>query len=472
MSAFVEVDRDAELSTLTQEDALAAVEAAKVEINDEVTERIGAYLEAVRDPEGPPEGGYQIATGREPTDGEDGTFAWDDSLQNQASDWSEDGSIDFYNVSSIVTVEAGALVGRITLAQQGVDGVDVSGKSLPPKRQLCDVVLKDGVELGGDGRDVLASVAGKVVFKNNELFVHEIVEIAGDVDFEIGNLDLLIDCVIRGSIGDRFSVKTKANLTVGGVIEAAVVEAAGNVTVRGGILGRGMGRVEAGGELVAKFCDKVVLRAASDIRLGRETINSHIYTEGKLLLPQGAIIGGVVVARLGVEAGTLGSDACVPTEIIVGMHPGELQNVEAVRKENEKRMLVVEKIRRKVSPLMSQLERLTRAQRERVTEMMFQADTVAAEIASFEKGVVAMMQRSCDDYVYVLVNSTIHQRVSIRVGDRVVTFHKGMKGPVKIERRKIKNYTAIVSVNQLTGSVTELNAQRVALDPDPTGAGK
>lgn len=83
-----------------------------------------------------------------------------------------------------------------------------------------------------------------------------------------------------------------------------------------------------------------------------------------------------------------------------------------------------------------------------------------------------MMQRSCDDYVYVLVNSTIHQRVSIRVGDRVVTFHKGMKGPVKIERRKIKNYTAIVSVNQLTGSVTELNAQRVALDPDPTGAGK
>ena len=55
-------------------------------------------------------------------------------------------------------------------------------------------------------------------------------------------------------------------------------------------------------------------------------------------------------------------------------------------------------------------------------------------------------------------------RVAIRIGDRETYFHKNLKGPVAIEKRKIKNVTEIVSVNLLSGAVAVLKNERRPLD--------
>ena len=464
LSATIEARRDAELSTVSAGDVVAALEAAKVAVHDQVTHRIEEYLEALRDPNGPPEGAYEIATGRPSTEGEDGTFTWEDSLQQRAAEWCEGASVDFYNMSSIITVEAGTPIGWITPPKLGTDGVDVHANPVRPRRKLKEVVLKNGVELAEDQSCVSATVPGKVVYENHELSICEVVEVRGDVDFETGNLDLSTDTVIRGNVRDLFCVKTKKNLTVGGAIEAATIEAVGNVTVRGGVLNRAKGKVIAGGEIVAKFCDEACLRAQGDIRVGKEVMNSHVHTEGKLLVARGSIIGGEVFARHGVEAATLGSEAGVPTTIAVGTHPDEFRQIEETAKENEKRRASMEKIRQAVGPLMAQLQRLTGAQREQATELMYQADSIEAEIKKSEEEVAAILASTSDeDKPYVLVNSMIHQQVSVSIGDRVYTFQEESKGPVKIERRKIKNYTALVLVNQLTGSVCELPARKLEL---------
>ena len=463
LSATIEARRDVELSTVSADDVVADLEAAKVAVDDQVTGRIKEYLEALRDPNGLPEGEYEIATGRPPTEGEDGTFTWEDSLQQHAAEWREDGAIDFYNISSIITVEADALIGWISPPKPGTDGVDVHANSLRPKRKLKEVVLKNGVELAEDQSRVSATVPGKVVYDNHELSICEVVEVRGDVDFETGNLDLSTDVVIRGSIRDLFCAKTKKNLTVGGAIEAADVQVVGNVTVRGGILNRLKGKVFAGGEIVAKFCEEANLHALRDVRISKAVMNSHVHTESKLLLPQGSIIGGEVFARCGVEASTLGSGAGVPTEIIVGLHPDELRKIKAAPKENAVYRRGVERIRQAVRPLMAQLKRLTADQREKATELMYRAGMIEAEIEKFEEEVAALTQPSPEAKPYVLVTSKIHERVSITIDDRVVVFTEELKGPIKIEFREINNCSAIAAVNQLTGSVHELPAREVEL---------
>ncbi|MCK4658895.1 MAG: DUF342 domain-containing protein [Phycisphaerae bacterium] len=466
ISAAIEARPDAELSTVSTDDVAAALREAKVAVDDQVTQRVEQYVEALHDPEGPPKDEYEIAAGYAPTEGEDGTFVWEDSLQKKAADWCDDAPVDFYNISSIVTVEAGALIGWITPPKPGTDGMDVHGNPLQPRRKLKEVVLKNGVELGEDQSRVIATVPGKVVYENHELSICEVLEVRGDVDFETGNLNLATNVIVRGSVRDLFCVKTKKNLTVGGAIEAAEVEAVGNVTVRGGILNRGKGKVVAAGEIVARFCAGADLHAGGDIRIAKEVLNSHVHTESRLILPQSSIIGGDVFARCSVEASTLGSEAGVPTEIIVGLHPDELRKIRTTAKENAVRCSAVERIRQAVSPLMAQLKRLTPEQREKATELMYQADTIEAGIKESEQKVAALTQRPPEAKPYVLVASKIHGRVSITIDDRVVTFEREVKGPIRVEFRKIKNHTVLAVVNQLTGSVHELPARNVELRPD------
>jgi len=42
------------------------------------------------------------------------------------------------------------------------------------------------------------------------------------------------------------------------------------------------------------------------------------------------------------------------------------------------------------------------------------------------------------------------------MGHRQAVLHADLKGPVRIEQRKVENVTEFVAVNQLTGSVTVL----------------
>ena len=458
LSATIEVRHDAELITISPDDAVAALDAASVAVDGQVSQRIEEYVAALRDPAGPPEGEYEIAAGRPATDGTDGTFTWGDSLQSRTVEWSEDEAADFYNVSTLVTVEAGTLIGWISPPQSGTDGVDVHGNRLPPTHTPREVVLKEGAWLGEDGKSVFAGVPGKIVYEDNELSVCDVVEIAGDVDFRTGNLDVASDLVIRGSIRDLFRVTTKKSLIVGGAIEGARVEAAGNVTVRGGILNRAKGRVVAGGEIAAKFCHEANLHARGVIRVSKGMINSHVYTESKLTVSCGAVIGGEVHAKHGVEARTLGSPANIATDVIVGQHPDGLPNMEAAATRSETRPATVARTRQNVARLLVEPKRPTAKHHKLVAPPTDQAERAQPDIDKSEKETtLAPGARAAEPYI--MVTATIHGRVSITIDDRTVTFVKDMKGPIKIERREIDHQLAIVAVNQLTGSVYELPTQ-------------
>ena len=465
--ASITIAAGVEPGTISPDDVMDVLKAAGVAPAEQTQPRIEEYVNALRSPDGPPKGEFEIATGRPAKENADGTFTREDSVDAQPTDADEDAAVDYYSISAITTVERETVIGRIAKPEPGADGVDVQGKPLRLKTRPREVILKNGVKLGADGVSVIATAAGRIVFQNLELSIDEVVTISGDVDFETGNLDLTTNAIINGSVRDLFKVSTQKDLTVGGAIEAAEVRAEGDVVVRGGILHRNRGKISAGGTIVAKFCNEAEIHAQGDIRIAKSLMSSKVHTEGKVLVPHGSVIAGELFARRGVEAGTLGSDAGAPTSITVGLHPDELRMIEQTAQENEKRRAAVEKIRQAVRPLADQLKRLTGAQREKAIELTYQADALEAEIKKSEQAVAALHEGTSEgDAPYVLVNSRIHQRVSIAIGDREVSFHEAVDGPIKIERRKIHNHTVVASVNQLTGSLHELPARKIELKPN------
>ena len=64
----------------------------------------------------------------------------------------------------------------------------------------------------------------------------------------------------------------------------------------------------------------------------------------------------------------------------------------------------------------------------------------------------------------MVVSASIHSGVTISIGARVTVFREELKGPVSIERRKIRYVTELVAVNMLTGSVQVLSSQKMAID--------
>lgn len=446
-----------DLHSLTFEEIVPALEEAKIAVNDAVRSRIEKLINLMGG-EGERPKRFLIAEGRHAVEGKDGEFLWHESFSTFVQDWQGDGPIDYYDFNSLQTVEKDQPIGTLVPAVAGTNGVDVFGKTLTaPGHPKKDVELDSSVKLSDDSTTVLANCAGKVVCQEGKLSICEEFEVKRDVDFETGNIDSSVDVHVAGTIRDLFAVKSEKTIAVSGAIEAATVEAKGDVIVRGGIIQRHKGSVSSGRDIVAKFCDGARLHATGCVMVAKELMNSQVYSMEKLLVAQGAVIGGKVYAREGVEVATLGSDACVPTEITVGTDPNVVREVDHLRKSLKPKRLMVERIRQSVQPLMANLKRLSASQKERATELLFKADAAETEIAEAQSEHTRMLERAgAMGIPYVLVSMVIHRGATIRIGRRKITFSKEVRGPVRIEKRKIKTAMEFVAIDQLSGSVTVL----------------
>lgn len=462
LQAWIRLSDPAGAEQLTKEEILAALEEAEIAVNNAVRDKIGAFIASIQSADDK-SGRYLIAEGRPAVEGKDGVFVRDESLKTNDTKQEDDAPADYYAYNVIVTVEEDTPIGRITPAVPGKSGEDVHGKTLEPAHRVAEVQFHSTVKRSTDDPCVvIAAVPGRVVFKDGTLSIDDVIAIKGDVDFKCGNIDASADVSIDGTILDQFEVKSAKSISVRGTIQAAKVEAGGDVLVGGGIIGHQKGSVRAGGRIVAKFAQDADLTAESDIEITKEVMHSRVHCRGKFSVPRGAIIGGEVYAREGAEVVAIGSEAFIPTSLIVGIHPSILQAVDKTHEETRTKQKTLERIREGVKPLLACMKRLTPDQKEQATELLFKADCMAAEISEAEEECEKMVKEACSTNLpTVLVTKTVYPGVQIRIGHRHVVFRKELKGSVRIEKRKIDGVTEFVAVSQASGSVTVLKSSSV-----------
>lgn len=478
MTASVVLRPGADTSPLLVAEIVEALQTAGVLVDDEVRQRAEEFVTLAAGDETP--GSFIVAKGT-PPEGRDETFVWNPELEETAADWLSDAPVDFYTLNSIITVEKDSPIGTITPIVPPKDGRNVEGEVVPAKHAPVALKLDNTVRRADDNAaTIIANVAGKVVEQGNTLSMDETLVVKGDVGFDTGNIDSKVSVHIGGMVPDRFEVKSSCGITVGMSIEAARVSAGGDVTVSRGIVGRGVGLVTAGGSITFKFCVDAHLVAAGDVKVGKQSMNSHLCVTGNLIAGSASFVGGTVFAKDRVDLAHIGSQGNVPTRIVVGVHPDVVRELALIEQRIQRVEKLVEQIRDVFAPLRNFKEPLPAALDKRAKAVLARADEATKKIAGDKNRREELLEKIYTDTPSsVRVSGTIFAGTVIRVADRQTMFRKDMKGPICIEKRNLENVTKLVAVNTLTASIKILTSEKrtpielidgLKLEQDATGA--
>jgi len=239
----------------------------------------------------------------------------------------KDGRVDFRESSIIQQVEAGQLLAVKTPPLPGESGITVTGAPISGKIGM-DVPLLRGTGTRFEDPDKLrlvAEISGSAKLRGNgEVEVSERHVIDGDVDFETGNIRFNGTVIIKGNVLSGFEVVATGDVEVNGIIEDATIHCGGNLLVRGGFIGQGKGIARVFGETHIKFLENQTVHGNGDVYIAEEIIHAHVISGGKVLVKfgKGAVIGGTIVAREGVQAKIIGNIHYIHTKVRAGIDPG------------------------------------------------------------------------------------------------------------------------------------------------------
>jgi len=265
-----------------------------------------------------------VASGEAPQPGLDG---WVEPLIQERDSVYGDGVVDLRESHHFREIHAGEGVLRAVPPHPGRPGRNVRGEELPaPEVYAADLAACCGPGVILDPNDPARAVAERsgiyqrfALVGRLSLQVLDQVEVPGDLDLTIGNIDTHFPVCIRGDIRVGFSIKTAANLEVDGSVEDSRVTAQGDLTVKGGIL-VGRERVKAHRDLHARHCQARPIRARN-VLIDMGAVGAVITARGTVQARE--ILGGEVTAAAGVICDALGSPDGIPTRITVGVDPFE-----------------------------------------------------------------------------------------------------------------------------------------------------
>jgi uncharacterized protein (DUF342 family)/CheY-like chemotaxis protein len=230
-------------------------------------------------------------------------------------------SIDFRSVGRIASVKKGQVIARKIPATQGEEGITVYGQKLPGEWGM-DITLQAGenVTVSQNGLDFMAAIDGAPIVSRGVLRVDPVTIIEGDVGHETGSISFAGTVAVRGSIQDGFTVQAAGDIIVDNTVQAATVEAGGDIVVRRGILTRGKTRIHAEGSVFARFIENSIVEAEGDIVVETAIMNSDTRCNGRVvaLNGEGAVMGGQTLAFDCVLAKSIGSTANVKTYVQAG----------------------------------------------------------------------------------------------------------------------------------------------------------
>ena len=282
--------------------------------------------------------------------------------------------IDFHDRRLYHSVQAGELVARTLGPEPGTPGRDIFGHPVPAEADSpLQVRIGENVAVVCNGRphtlnvqvesgqgpepdheegrpaaqgdtvsdpdlEFYATAPGVVAWDGAILSVSDLLEIKGDVDYSIGNIDLDSGSVhIRGNIQSGFVVQAPGDVLVDGTIEDARVMAGRDCLVKGGIVHDVSGLVQVGGNVQASFAENAAIEADGDVSIDNDMTNCRVTAQGivRVTAKKGTLQGGTIRCNQGVEANTIGSEHGIKTQIILGaeirLDPALLKDRERVK---------------------------------------------------------------------------------------------------------------------------------------------
>jgi len=284
------------------------------------------------------EGGENIliASGKPPAPGVDGKLeVLVPCMKKRSPHLDEHGLADFRDLGEIVTVHAGDKLMRLVLPTTGEAGQTVTGRALPakPGKKVSFATRLDGAALDpNDPTLLVAEISGCPVTSKDGVAVEPVYTVK-NIDLHTGNITYDGTIHVTMDVQTDMSVKASGDIHVDGTVENAMLEAGGDIVVKGGIIGSSelhagadkkfQAAIKCNGSCTARFVQNAHISAGNgifihDVAMQSELSAGHQIIVGDTGSRKGEIIGGITRATMLVKAQNIGSPASVKTVVIAG----------------------------------------------------------------------------------------------------------------------------------------------------------
>jgi uncharacterized protein (DUF342 family) len=231
----------------------------------------------------------------------------------------QDGKIDYRSQSPFIIVKKDQALAKQKSPKPGRDGKNVHGAVIP-HGLLKPEGVSGGENTRMEGRFLLSNINGQLVETRGVLSVSNSLVIKGGVGYQTGNIIFPGDVCIDGPVSDGFKIYSGGSVTIKQTFDVTDAITKADLTVSGGIIGRGRALVKVGGSLKSKFIENCRVAARKTISVDLEIINSNVFTlENVEMGDKGKILGGEIWAVRGVRTGAIGKKSGKATRIHCGI---------------------------------------------------------------------------------------------------------------------------------------------------------
>jgi len=365
-----------------------------------------------------------IAEGNQAINGEDGSLEFLFNINKKIKPQEgAHGKVDFHELSMVENVEKEQPLVKLIDSTPGTPGKNVYGKTVNPVHgKPCILPIGENTKVSDKDTKLLVSgIDGIVKYAGGVVSVKSCYAVEKDVDFSTGNITSKGTVVVKGNVRSGFVLDAVGDVEVWGTVEDSIIKSKGNVLVKGGFVGSGKGKIEAGGDVTIGFTRNQTI-VANNVKILREAVDCIIYAKNtvKVSGDKISIEGGITTAGAMIEVESLGSKNEVHTDVEAGIdytaHQSqmstrkEISGLKAVMKTVDKELNTLHAIKKAKGELPAQytntFDHLLSRREELVKKLK---DLASVEILPVNEG------------AKVVVNKVVHPGVEITIGEPTMT---------------------------------------------------
>lgn len=261
---------------------------------------------------------------------------------------SEKGSVDYRDLGDIFVVHPGDHLMRRIPADPGKPGRNILGQVMKPN-SVNDPLFaagQVGVDNPIDENLLIATITGQPIVMPNGMWVENTI-IVRDVDLSTGHLVFDGSALVTGDVKKTMQVKVSGDVVIKGMLEAAKIEAGGDVTVVGPMIGNGGVRdaqghldantaiIRAQGSVSTSIVEYGYICAGDNVFVAEMALHSELNALNEVIVgasttAKGQVVGGVVRSGLLVKVLEVGSPVGVLSQLIIGFEPSYQDDMETI----------------------------------------------------------------------------------------------------------------------------------------------
>ncbi len=347
------------------------------------------------------------------------------------------GKIDYKTNNTITSVKKGERIAVIKPPKEGQPGKNVFGITVNHVA-LRPVILKPlkNVTCNQEQTEFFAEADGSPIYKHNTLQVVDVMQISGDLDLAIGNIDFEGSVNIEGDVGDDFTIKAGGDITIGGSVGTSKLYAGGKIIIGKGFNGKGIGLAECNGDFAVKFMKEVKINCESNVIIETEALNCHINALGMLIMVKSNLMGGEATIMSGVFIENIGSSLGIKTKITPGVNYLYSERKATFEKRLEAINLKAMDINNKIGPILNDKAKLALLPPEKkqvISHMVAELKKAKIEKDYIQAELTQFLEDNRLNKIYeIICYNKVYPGASVKIGHSQKEFKIELSGPILI----------------------------------------